>query len=87
MMFVAGTPEVNWFLEGGRLAAQSVRETLEKNGLALEAFSAVLDFGCGCGRVLRQRHIHDQDDEPRRLARVGRVTLAGQVASALGASQ
>ncbi len=53
MMFVAGTPEVNWFLEGGRLAAQSVRETLEKNGLALEAFSAVLDFGCGCGRVLR----------------------------------
>ena len=51
---VANTEDVAWFLDTGALAARSIRETLAKNGLAIEAFGSVLDFGCGVGRVIRQ---------------------------------
>jgi len=50
---VAGTRDVLWFLRSGTLAAGTLRETLERNGRKLENLSSVLDFGCGCGRVLR----------------------------------
>jgi SAM-dependent methyltransferase len=45
---VAGTPDVDWFLEGGRLGYESIRAQV-----ALDPGAAVLDFGCGCGRVTR----------------------------------
>lgn len=51
---VAGTEDVNWFLDSGALAARSIREVLGRNGLAVESFGRILDFGCGVGRVLRQ---------------------------------
>jgi SAM-dependent methyltransferase len=54
LMTVAGSPEIEVFLDGGRKAAASVREILHKNGVRLESLRTVLDFGCGCGRVLRQ---------------------------------
>jgi 2-polyprenyl-3-methyl-5-hydroxy-6-metoxy-1,4-benzoquinol methylase len=50
---VAGTPDVAWFLRGGRLAAGSIRAALWRQGLRIEELGAVLDFGCGCGRVTR----------------------------------
>lgn len=50
---VAGTPEIPWFLEGGRRAAESIRTTLGKNGVDIGRIRSVLDFGCGCGRVTR----------------------------------
>jgi SAM-dependent methyltransferase len=50
---VAGTPDVAWFLESGRLAAQSIGDALEHAGTRIEAMSSILDFGCGCGRVIR----------------------------------
>jgi SAM-dependent methyltransferase len=53
IMRVAGTPDAGWFLESGRLAATSIREALETAGTRLERASSILDFGCGCGRVLR----------------------------------
>lgn len=50
---VAGTEDVTWFLESGTAGARCLQDVLGKNGLALERFGAVLDFGCGVGRVLR----------------------------------
>ena len=41
------------FLETGRLAAEQIRELLAKHGAPVEQADALLDFGCGCGRVTR----------------------------------
>ena len=51
---VANTEDVGWFLDTGALAARAIRDVLGRNGLAIEDFGAVLDFGCGAGRVIRQ---------------------------------
>jgi SAM-dependent methyltransferase len=51
---VAGTADIATFLEGGELAAHTVRELLAAGGRPVEQCAAILDFGCGCGRVLRQ---------------------------------
>jgi SAM-dependent methyltransferase len=51
---VAGTAELSWFLEGGRLAEESLRESLAHAGTRLEDLACMLDFGCGCGRVTRR---------------------------------
>jgi len=50
---VTGTPEAQWFLRGGLLAVASIRAALARCGVALDDEAALLDFGCGCGRVLR----------------------------------
>jgi SAM-dependent methyltransferase len=50
---VAGTPGLEWFLESGRQQAGIIRSAAERNGAQLESLGAMLDFGCGCGRVLR----------------------------------
>ncbi len=52
-MLVAASPDIAWFLESGRRGAESVAGILERNGLALGSLLPLLDFGCGCGRVLR----------------------------------
>ena len=54
---VAGTAGAEWFLESGRLAAESIHAALRTAGAPLEERMAILDFGCGCGRVLR--HLRD----------------------------
>jgi SAM-dependent methyltransferase len=51
--FVAGTDDVAWFVGSGALAVRGLRKVLEQHGLAIESFSAILDFGCGVGRTLR----------------------------------
>jgi SAM-dependent methyltransferase len=50
---VAGTADIEWFLEAGTLAAESIRKILSGNGLDLRHVKSILDFGCGCGRVAR----------------------------------
>ena len=50
---VAGTPGLEWFLESGRQQAGIIRAAAERNGSPLESAGSLLDFGCGCGRVLR----------------------------------
>lgn len=50
---VAGTAQATPFLHGGRMGAELVRELLSESGRPIEQCSAILDFGCGCGRILR----------------------------------
>jgi SAM-dependent methyltransferase len=51
---VAGNPDAEWFLEGGRLAEETLRGALARAGTRLEDMASILDFGCGCGRVMRR---------------------------------
>jgi SAM-dependent methyltransferase len=53
IVLVTGSSDRAWYVDGGRLGAQSIRETLEIAGLDVASFRTVLDFGCGCGRVIR----------------------------------
>jgi cyclopropane fatty-acyl-phospholipid synthase-like methyltransferase len=50
---VAGSADVQWFLNGGALGAQTVRDVAQRSNLALDKENSILDFGCGCGRVTR----------------------------------
>jgi SAM-dependent methyltransferase len=50
---VGGHYEVAKFVGNGRIAAQSILDILNRNHLDIEDFQAILDFGCGCGRILR----------------------------------
>jgi SAM-dependent methyltransferase len=54
LFFVSGTfHNVDEVLLDGKLNLQKMQEILKKNGAGLETFDAILDFGCGCGRILR----------------------------------
>ena len=50
---VAGHKSAKAFLAGGRSASDTIRGILRKNDLRIEQFGAVLDFGCGVGRIMR----------------------------------
>jgi SAM-dependent methyltransferase len=52
-ILVAASPDIPWFFDSGRRAADSVRGILERNGIPLERVRPILDFGCGCGRTVR----------------------------------
>jgi SAM-dependent methyltransferase len=45
--------EVSWFLRSGRMGRDSILHVLQRNGLSIADFDAILDFGCGCGRIMR----------------------------------
>jgi 2-polyprenyl-3-methyl-5-hydroxy-6-metoxy-1,4-benzoquinol methylase len=49
-----GTSSLAWLFHGGALAADSITGVLARNGLDIRTFTSILDFGCGCGRVIRQ---------------------------------
>jgi len=53
MLSVAGTSDTAWFEESGGRAVEALRHSLGRHGLALEGMDAILEFGCGCGRVVR----------------------------------
>jgi len=48
MVRVAGTADADWFLRSGRAAYDAIVAHVP-----LDSVEAVLDFGCGCGRVTR----------------------------------
>ena len=50
---VAGRSDAEYFLDTGRRQAAFFQRLLERNGAPIESMSAVLDFGCGCGRIAR----------------------------------
>jgi SAM-dependent methyltransferase len=51
---VAGHFDLREYYESGVLHADLFRRVLVANGFEVERFRSLLDFGCGCGRVLRQ---------------------------------
>jgi SAM-dependent methyltransferase len=71
---VAGTADLGWFLESGRLAAESIQAALGRHGRPMEEVGSLLDFGCGCGRVIRRwvglghTDVHGADANERAVA-------------------
>jgi len=67
---VINTDEIAWFLASGRISFDGISYALSKNKYKKEDFKAVLDFGCGCGRVIRcwrdvhGPHLHGTDYNP-----------------------
>lgn len=50
---VAGTKDTGWFWQGGQLGARAIVDLLARRGHSPADFPRILDFGCGCGRVIR----------------------------------
>ena len=50
---VTNTYSYRWFLESGKVGTTCMAAILAKNGYAIGGFSSILDFGCGCGRMMR----------------------------------
>ena len=68
-------PDPDHFLAVGRKIFWDVKRLLALAGRRLDEFGAILDFGCGCGRVLRHfralaegREIHGVDIDPEGVA-------------------
>jgi SAM-dependent methyltransferase len=68
-------PEADHFLGVGRKVFWDVQRALAQAGRRLDSFRTILDFGCGCGRVLRYfrplaegREIHGADLDPEAVA-------------------
>jgi SAM-dependent methyltransferase len=61
------------FIKGGALVADRIRDLLARNGVEIERCESVLDFGCGCGRVMRRwqgltgARLHGSDYNPRMI--------------------
>jgi SAM-dependent methyltransferase len=53
MVAVAGGAGQRWFSEGGRADAEKVLGLAAAAGVDLDDRVAVLDWGCGCGRIAR----------------------------------
>jgi SAM-dependent methyltransferase len=51
--WVAITDDLDWFMAGGQLGVQTLMDILARQGRSLADIEDLLDFGCGCGRVLR----------------------------------
>lgn len=49
---VAGSPSREWFYGSGRESVRETERTLAIVGRTMDSFESVLDFGCGCGRML-----------------------------------
>lgn len=52
-VLVAGTADLDWFIHSGGAQVAYLRTLVEQAGRPAEHSDAILDFGCGCGRMLR----------------------------------
>ena len=51
---VAGTSDSAWFVQSGKQSVRDIKAALASVGHALTNHARVLDFGCGCGRIMLQ---------------------------------
>jgi ubiquinone/menaquinone biosynthesis C-methylase UbiE len=51
--YVSGVYDREAFYHNGKQGAECIKKNLEKNYCSITQFRNVLDFGCGCGRVMR----------------------------------
>jgi len=59
---VTGQFDAEAFYQNGVIGATCIQDILSRHGLELNSFAKMLDFGCGCGRVLRQwRSLNGQE--------------------------
>ena len=72
LLYLASTTrDVPHFLQSGRAASDALRTALLRVGKPIESAHDILDFGCGCGRVLRQwanlgeTRVHGSDYNPK----------------------
>jgi SAM-dependent methyltransferase len=72
---VAIGPDVPAFLRSGQQSLHDLERTLAIAGRSLESFESILDFGCGCGRMLlwmeavgRSRTLYGTDIDPEAVA-------------------
>jgi SAM-dependent methyltransferase len=56
MFLVQGTGNVQEFLADGRATATEVMRVLKASGVEIANLGTILDFGCGCGRIIRHFH-------------------------------
>src|ERR1700730_8203364 len=49
----AGTTDLDLFINTGNAQAKYIRDLLAGVGRPLDEMDAILDFGCGCGRIAR----------------------------------
>jgi SAM-dependent methyltransferase len=54
IVLVTGSADTAWYTEGGRLGSESLCGILRQAGVSPADFDSILDFGCGCGRVIRR---------------------------------
>jgi ubiquinone/menaquinone biosynthesis C-methylase UbiE len=50
---VIGVYDLKGFLESGATSADALRDALKEAGADVESLGRILDFGCGCGRIMR----------------------------------
>lgn len=50
---VTGQHRLDFYYHNGALGAECIQRVLTKNRLQIQMFNRILDFGCGCGRVMR----------------------------------
>jgi len=71
IVLVTGSGDTAWYTEGGKVGAKSICGILSDAGISPGDFRSILDFGCGCGRVIRhwqpltQAHLHGTDCNPK----------------------
>ncbi|HET6569545.1 MAG TPA: class I SAM-dependent methyltransferase [Rhodothermales bacterium] len=61
------------YLDSGARIVEDMRGILARNGYEVGDFESVLDFGCGCGRLIRHLHqvltrLHGSDYNPHLIA-------------------
>ena len=72
---VAGSQDHAWFYWSGRESVREIERTLAIADRSLDSFHSILDFGCGCGRMLmwleelgRTRALHGTDIDAEAIA-------------------